>query len=138
MMCSREVKTTLPMATMPSLRMASRFAANAWGPDLPVRHDEIRIAHVQLIDFVLGDELVDFDGAPAFDGYRFQLFGLQLDVLPLADLVALDDIPGLDFLAGVGIDLAVFDAVSGIFVELVEADLFPFRSRREQRNRARD
>ena len=29
MMCSREVNTTLPMATMPSLRMASRITALA-------------------------------------------------------------------------------------------------------------
>ena len=35
MMCSREVKTTLPTATMPSLRIASRITAKACWPTSP-------------------------------------------------------------------------------------------------------
>ena len=35
MMCSRDVNTTLPSATMPSLRIASRITANACWPTSP-------------------------------------------------------------------------------------------------------
>jgi hypothetical protein len=34
-MCSREVKTTLPIATIPFLLIASRITANAWAPTCP-------------------------------------------------------------------------------------------------------
>jgi hypothetical protein len=51
--------------------------------------------------------------------------------LVLGDLVSFDDVRLLDFVARLGIYLAVADAVAGLFVELIEADLFPLRSRRE-------
>jgi hypothetical protein len=45
-------------------------------------------------------------------------------VLAFADFVAFDDVSGLDFITGLNIDLAVFDAISCAFVELMKADLF--------------
>jgi hypothetical protein len=78
----------------------------------------------------------------ALDGDRFQLFGLKLEVFALADLVALDDVRRFDFIAGVGVDLAIFDlaifdAMAGVLVELVEADLFALAGRRKKREGTR-
>jgi hypothetical protein len=47
MMCSRDVNTTLPMATMPSLRIASRITANACCPS-PNFQQALRLAAVSL------------------------------------------------------------------------------------------
>ena len=60
----------------------------------------------------------------------------HLDVGVGIDLVALHDVIGSDFLAGVGIDLGVFDAVAGLAVDLIEADLFAIRRRRIKGDRA--
>ena len=56
----------------------------------------------------------------ALDLQLFQLFVLDLHVDVLVDLVALDDVVRLDLVTGLGIDLAVSDAVAGFSVELVE------------------
>jgi hypothetical protein len=58
--------------------------------------------------------------------------------LPLADLVAHDDVLGIDGLAGLGIKLAVFDPVPGFLVDLMKSNLLPLRDRREQLDRTRD
>src|SRR5262249_31309300 len=42
--------------------------------------------------FFLRHEFVDLDCALALDRHRFKLIGLDLDILPFADLVAFDDI----------------------------------------------
>src|SRR5439155_16642132 len=54
------------------------------------------------------------------------------------DLVAFDDVLVVDLLAGVGVHLGVFDAVSGLPVELVERDFFGFRRGRIERYRTGD
>jgi hypothetical protein len=59
-------------------------------------------------------------------------------VFALGDLIALDDFVGLDLIAGLSIDLAIFDPVSRVLIELVEADLLSLRSRREKCDRTRD
>jgi hypothetical protein len=59
-------------------------------------------------------------------------------MLALADLVALDDVIRIDLTAGLGIDLAVLDAVAGLSVELMEGDLLALGGRGEQRDRAGD
>ena len=53
----------------------------------------------------------------------FELLLVERDVGVGVDLVALDDVFVLDVLAGVGINLDVSDAVPGLAVDLVEADL---------------
>ena len=68
----------------------------------------------------------------------FQLLGVDLDVLALADLVPLDDVGRLDLVPGLRINLAVLDAVAGAFVELMEADLLSFRGGRIERDRTRN
>jgi hypothetical protein len=70
-------------------------------PDLAVRHDAVRAVEEYLVDLVPWHELVDLDRPLALYRDRFELLGLQLDVLPLADLVALDNVVGLDLVAGV-------------------------------------
>jgi len=44
--------------------------------------------------------------------------------LALADFIAFDDIAGLDLIASLSIDLAIFDAIAGVLVDLMKADLF--------------
>ena len=56
----------------------------------------------------------------------------HLDIGVGVDLVALHDVFVGDFLAGVGVDLGIFDAVAGLAVDLVEGDLFRIRRRRIQ------
>ena len=99
-------------------------------PDFPVRHDEVGIVEVELVDLLARHELVDIDHPLALDRNRFELLRVELEILALADLVALDDVGGFDLVAAVGIDLAIFDAMAGVLVELVKADLFPFAGRR--------
>ena len=120
--------------------LADRFADHRERllPDLAIRHDVIGIVEIELVDLLARHELVDLDRALALDRDRFQLFRLELEVLALADLVALDDVGRLDLVAGVGIDLAILDAMAGVLVELVEADLFALAGRGKERDRARD
>ena len=79
--------------------------------DLAIRRNVIGVVEVEFVYLVLRHELVDVDCALALDRDGFELFGIKLDVLALADLVALDDVGGLDLVAAFGIDLAVFDAM---------------------------
>jgi hypothetical protein len=112
------------------------MTANACWPT--VRHDVVGVIEVELVDFLLRYELVDLDGARALDGHRLELLGLELDILALAHFVTLDDIGCVDFLFGLRVHLAVFDAVAGRLVDLMEADLLPLAAGRKQRHRTRD
>jgi hypothetical protein len=58
--------------------------------------------------------------------------------LAFADFVALDDVGGIDLLSGLGIYLAVFDAVARRFVDLIKADFLSLAARRKLSNRTRD
>jgi hypothetical protein len=69
---------------------------------------------------------------------RLRILGCELDVLVFGDLVAFDDVRLLDFVARLGIHLAVANAVTGLFVELIEADLLPLGSRRIKGDGTRD
>ena len=127
MTCSRVVNTTFPSATLPSLRMASRMTAKGLLSHFTIRNDVIGIAQVDaFVDVLLWDELFDFEGMLAVNGNGFQLFGIELDILALTHLISLDDFVLRHFIAGFGIDLAILDPVTGLFVELMEADLFAF------------
>ena len=69
---------------------------------------------------------------PAFDRYCLEFFLGNFDVLSLADLIAHDDIVVIDLSTRHGIDLAVFDPVSGVFVDLMESDLLALRCCRKE------
>ena len=99
-----------------------------------IRHDVVRTVEVQLVDLLLGDELINIDCPLALNRDCFQLFRRKLKVFALSDLVALDDVGGFDLIAGISIDLAVFDAMPGVLVELVEADLLALARRWEKRD----
>src|ERR1700730_9059600 len=103
--------------------------------DLSVRGNVIGIVQVQFVDLVLGHELVDVDRALALDRDGFKLLGIKLDVIALADLVAFNDVGGLDLIPVLGIDLAVHDAVPSLLVELMEADLLALGGGGKQCNR---
>jgi hypothetical protein len=94
--------------------------------DFPIRDDVVGAVQVQLVDLLLRHELVDLNRPPALYGDCLKLFGLDLDVLALAHLISLHDLGRIDFIIGLGIHLAVLDAIAGILVDLVEADFFPF------------
>src|SRR6185436_10113667 len=67
--------------------------------DFTIRHDVIGIVDIELVDFVLGHELVDLNDAPALDLNGFKLFRLDLNVFALRDLITLDDVVVLDLAA---------------------------------------
>jgi hypothetical protein len=58
-----------------------------------------------------------------------------LDVIALADLVALDDIGGLYLVPALGINLAILDTVAGVLIDLMEADLPALRRSRKEGDR---
>ncbi len=105
--------------------------------DLAVGHEIIGADQIAVVDVGFGHELVDLDGAGRFQRDVVQLILRHLDVGIGVDLVALHDVVGGDFLAGVRIDLGIFDAVAGLAVDLVEADLLGIRRRRIEGNRDR-
>src|SRR5262249_35044302 len=133
-MCSRDVKTTFPSATIPSLRMASRITANACCPTSPSGMDEVWVAQVEFVDLRLRDELINLNDPLAFNGDAFEFLRFKLDILALGDLVTFDDVGTLHIAPGYGINFPVADAVAGLFIELVEANLFPLGRSWKQRD----
>src|SRR3954447_23982940 len=135
MMCSRLVRTTRPIATMSMLRMVSRITAKASCPTFPsgTRPDE-----VTRVDARLRHKLIDVDRSGGFERNVFQLVLRHLDVGVGIYLVAFDDVVVRNFLARVGVNLGVFDPVTGLLIDLVEADLFGIGSGRVQSDRAGD
>jgi hypothetical protein len=107
-------------------------------PDLSLRNDVVGVIEIQLIDLGFGNERLDLNDALALECNRVELFGFELDVLALADLVAFDDVVGLDLAPSLCIHLLVLDPVAGLLVQLMEADLLALGRGREQRDRARD
>src|SRR5713226_8943727 len=134
MMCSRDVNTTLPIATIPSLRMASRIGERLLAY-LSIWRDVMGAVQVEFIYLLLGHKLVNVDGALALDCDGFEFFGIEFDVLALADLVAFDDVGGLDLVPALGINLAILDTVAGVLIDLMEADLLALRRSRKEGNR---
>ena len=104
--------------------------------DFAVRRDVIGADIIEVVDFVARHELIDIDGLGAFERDRFHFLVGDLDVFAFGDLVTLDDVLGRDFLAGLGIDLAIADATTGCFVDLIEADFFALGGGRVERDGA--
>src|ERR1700704_2151916 len=84
---------------------------------------------------LLGTNSLMVDGACGFERNVFQLVFRHLNVGVGVDLVALHDVIVGNFLAGISIDLGVFDAVASLSVDLVEADFLGIGSGRIQSNR---
>jgi hypothetical protein len=138
MMCSRLVRTHA--ADGDHIHAADGFADDREGvvPHLPVRDEVIGPDEIAGIDVGLRHELVDVDGAGRLQGDVLKLVLRHFDVGVGIDFVALGDVFGGDFLAGIGVDLHVFDAVAGVPVDLVEADLLGLGRGRVQSDRTGD
>ena len=104
--------------------------------DLAVRHQIIGADHIAAVDVGARHEFVDLDGAGRFQREVVKLVLCHLDIGVGIDLVALHDVFVGDFLAGVGVDLGVFDAMAGLAVDLVERDLLGIRRCRIEGDRA--
>jgi len=61
-------------------------------PDFAIGNEVVGAVQIQLIDFFLRDELIDFDCSFALNRDGFKLFGRNLQVLAFANFVALDDV----------------------------------------------
>ena len=92
--------------------------------NLAVRTEIVRADNVAGVDFFALHELIDLDGPRGFQRDVFELFLGHLDVGVGVDFEGLDDVLVRHFLAGVGVHARVLDAVAGVPVDLVEADLF--------------
>jgi hypothetical protein len=60
------------------------------------------------------------------DGDCLELLGIDLDVCAFADFVAFDNLLGIHFVAGLCIDVAVLDPVSGVLIDLMKANFLAF------------
>jgi hypothetical protein len=105
---------------------------------LAIGRNVIRIANIEFVDLCLRHELVDLDGAFAFNSHSLEFFARHVDIFAFSELIAFDDVGLLDVIAGFGIDLTITDAIAGLFVELMEADFFALGCRRVERDRARN
>ena len=117
------VLVTDPLSLKPTLVNAFKKAKTA----LDAASPEDRAAKQQALDDarkVFADRVADFK--QAFVGERVES--------ALGDMnKMLDPAAGAD---GLGVDLAIADAVAGVFVDLVERHALALRSRRIERNRA--
>ena len=103
--------------------------------DLAVGHDVIGPHQIKIVDLLARHELVNLDGARGFKRDVFQLVLGDFEIAVPVDLITFDDIVGGNLFAGVGIDLQIANAVTGILVDLIETDFFGFGRRRIKRNR---
>src|SRR5262249_31535807 len=78
---------------------------------------------VPWIDLVALHELVDLNRARRLQRDILELLARHLHIGVGIDLVSLDDIVAGNLFTGVRIYLQVFDAVAGVLIDLVEADL---------------
>ena len=137
MMCSRLVKTRRPIRDL--VHTADGLADHRIGvvTNFAVRHQIIRPDQVARIDIGFRYELVDLDGARAFERDVFKLVLRHLDIGVLIDLEALHDVVGRDFVTSLGIHLLIFDAVAGVAIDLIESDLFAVGTSPETARRGR-
>src|SRR5262249_52694883 len=106
--------------------------------DFAIWNDEIWVAKVEFVDLSPWDELINLYDTFAFNGDGLKLLRFELDVFALSDLIAFEDVSAIHLVPGFGVNLPVEDAIAGLLVELVEANLFALGRRREQCDRARD
>ena len=108
------------------------------GPDLAFRGDEVGADVVEVVNLLARHELVDVDGAGRFYRDRLKVLIGDLDVVALRDLIALNDVLAVHLITRLCIYLHVTDAVAGVLVELIEADLLALARGGEKRDRAGD
>jgi hypothetical protein len=91
-MCSREVKTTFPIYHHALLADCLTDHGECLLTHFPVWSDVIGIVLIQFVYLFARHELIDFYGALALDGNRFEFFWFELKIFALADLISFDDV----------------------------------------------
>jgi hypothetical protein len=99
-MCSRDVNTTLPTATIPSFADCLTYDGKGLLANFVIWGDVIRIADIEFIDLRLRHKLLNLNSSFAFNGHSFEFLGGHIDVFAFGDLVALNDVGLLHFIAG--------------------------------------
>ena len=107
-------------------------------PDMVLGGQVVRRVEIALVDLGARNELLDVDDLRAFQGEVVKLLVLHRHVFVLADLIAPPLVPGLDHLAGDGIDQLLLQAVPGLLADLTEAHPLARCRSREQGDGAGD
>jgi hypothetical protein len=98
--------------------------------DLAVRTKIIGTDNITWVDVRAWYELVDLDRSCRFQCDVLELFLGNFDIGVGIDLERLDDILAGHFFTGIGVDPRILDAVAGVSVDLIEADLLRIGGRR--------
>jgi len=109
----------LPSATFPG------FDQQGIGLDGPVLgHQVVGVLEVDGVDVDQVDELLDVDGPAGLGVDGVELLGVDDDIATPAQVVALDDVVVVDFLAVDRAHAFLVDTAAVGVVELVEPDVF--------------
>jgi hypothetical protein len=81
--------------------------------------------------------LIDFNGPGAFDLHGIDLLVFDDEVLTLRNLISARYVFSGHNIASLGIDVLLFQAVSGLPIDPIEAHLFAKRRRRIEGDRTR-
>src|SRR6516225_2671224 len=103
-----------------------------------IRGNVVRRVDITLIDLIFWNELVNIDGARAFDQDGLYFLILNNHVLALCDLIAAHHVVPRDDLAGLRIDILLLQSVARFPVDPIETHFFAERGGRIERNGARD
>ena len=87
-----------------------------------VRPQVVALLEVDRIDLLGGQELGDLDGLGGLLLQSLELFVAEQHVLPLGELVTLDDVGALDHLAVLGADVLLLEPRPALLVQHVEMD----------------
>ena len=107
-------------------------------PHFVVGHDVIGTVEITLVDLRTRHEAIDADHVTAFDGDRLKLLILDLKIDALGIFIAPALVFGADGLLRHFIDELLAQPVAGLLVDLPERYPLRRRSRRVERNRARN
>src|SRR6516165_8671015 len=103
-----------------------------------IRGNVVGRVDIPLIDLIFWNELVNIDGARAFDLDGLYFLILNNHVLALCDLIAAHHVVPRDDLAGLRIDILLLQSGACFPVDPIETHFFAKRGGRIERNGARD
>ena len=106
--------------------------------ELAIRIDVIGGIEVDRIDFVALDKALEVDDLRRFDLQGLQFIVVDRHIAAALVLVPLDDLVAVDDLAGLRVDELLLHAVAGLAVELIKPDAFRLGRSGDQSNRAAD
>src|SRR5262249_17045391 len=107
-------------------------------PNRAVGGNVVGRVDITFIDLIFWNELVNIDGARAFDLDGLYFLILNDHVLALCDLIAAHHVVPPDHLGGLRIDILLFQSVARVPVDPIETHFFAERGGRIERNGARD